>query len=121
MQKSIVFMDESTAVRGADPSDFGFPEAQSTMPNMQVSLIGGNKLTPHLAEHHWLHIQNRFIQNKKLLATSPLRKSLLWIAKTNFRHIQKAKMPLSYRLRSALAEFRFYRALSDLKQKLLRR
>lgn len=106
-------------VEGGNPENFGFLEARKTMPAMRACLIGGKQLTPFLAESQWIHIQNRLIENKGLLAVNPFLKSIQWITTTDFHHIERAKMPLSYRLRVKLSSFKFYRMLHRLKEKFL--
>ncbi len=105
-------------IEGGEPEKFGFLNARKFMPAMQSYLVEGKRLTPHLAEHHWLHIQNRLAENMELLQESPYLQDVKWIAKVNFRKIDRVKMPLFYRLRSWLANHKFYQNLHELKERL---
>lgn len=103
---------------GAEPEAYGFADTVRSLKNMRTYLIGEKGLTPGLAKRQWRYIRNRLLENQEMLADSSYWPDIRWILAADFENIENEKMPLLYRLRSRLANFRFYQALHRLKERL---
>ena len=106
---------------GGDPTEFGFENAETTIKNMRYCIIEGNRLSKHLAEHHWIHIQRRILDNIDQVKQGRYWKDVKWLCKTDFMQFHKAKMPVVFRLKLKLATFKFYQALHGIKKGLSKR
>ena len=106
---------------GGDPVEFGFKNAKTTIKSMRYCIIESSRLSKHLAEHHWLHIQKRILANVDLVKQGPYWKNVKWLCKTDFMQFHKAKMPVEFRLRRKLATCKLYQVLHDLKGKFAKR
>ncbi len=103
---------------GADPVAFGFSDTEQTLPDMQRYITEGHALNANLAISYWSHIHNRLVQNKTVLERKTGWKHIKWIAKADFYHHETLKMPLLYRIRKKMANYKFYQALHRLKERL---
>jgi len=101
---------------GADPVAYGFYEAKQTLPDMQRYIIEGKALNANLAVSYWRHIRDSICRNRSVLRQTEYWKYLKWIANADFLQHEKIKMPLQHRIRSKLADLRFYQALHKLKE-----
>lgn len=106
---------------GGDPEKYGFDSAIETIQDMRHYLVEVNRLSKHLAEHHWFHVQKRLRTNAQLVKKGRYWNKVKWLCRTDFMKYEKVKMPVTYRIRVGLAKCRFYRLLSNLKQSLIRR
>ena len=76
----------------ADPKDYGFNNANKTVPSMKNNVLSGTKINQYIATTQWKPIRKRIIENKKSLRKSIWWDSVKWIEKTNFNDIEKAKL-----------------------------
>lgn len=105
---------------GANPLDYGFEESTETLPFMRFYITGQRS---HYAtiQDYWPHIQKRVIENKSLLVNTPSWKFLKWIEKSDFNHPETLRLPLNFRIRNRLSQFKFYNTLHKVKCKLIKR
>lgn len=103
---------------GADPHAYGMHQASRTLPEMQRRVIEGRLLNPNTAISYWKHIQDQILRQKKVLRKQKEWKYIKWIAKANFVDISRNKMPIWYRLRAKMAEYKFYQVLHTIKERL---
>jgi len=107
---------------GAAPEDYGFEDASKGLQDIRHRIL--RKKYYGVLKRQWPHIQKRLIENKKIVKRSGYWKHLKWIESTDFSCIEKARLPLIYRIqkmhliRSKLAEFRFYQKLHDIKERV---
>ena len=103
---------------GANPQEYGFEKATETLPLMHSYIIC--QCSHYVAlQDYWIHIRNKIIENKANLSTTPSWKFLKWMEKADFEHPENLKMPLFFRIRSRLSQFKFYNKLHEIKCKLL--
>lgn len=100
---------------GEDPKNYGFGDAENALKNMQV-FIGSHKAQyKNSFQHHWPYIVSRAVQNKELLSKQSYYKQFKWFLKADFVHPELLKLPLQYRFRNKLANFKFYRFFHKIK------
>ena len=101
---------------GADPREYGFEKADETLSKMQYVLIGQGKLTKSVAKDYWTHIQNRVVENAECLKKLQYWNHIQWIVKADFTRYETLKMPLAYRIRRKLSQYKFYQVLHKIKR-----
>lgn len=104
---------------GEDPKKYGFPKADETLPFMHSYIVCQCSHYTALQDY-WIHIKNRVVDNKKQLVNTPYWQHLKWIEKCDFEHPETLKMPLNFRIRKQLSEFKFYRKLHEIKTRFLK-
>ncbi len=106
----------SIMAEGEDPKEYGFELADATVSDMRRYIVDGKVLNANLAISGWMHIHNKIVDNKKQLRKKAYWKHIKWIAESDFANYESIKMPLLYRMRIWLSQFRFYQMLHQLKE-----
>lgn len=101
---------------GADPADYGFAKAADTLGKMRKVIVGGKTITSSVTLE-WRKIQDRVIENRDTLQTKPFWKYIKWIEEADIAHPETLKLPLGYRLRKWLAEYRFVQRIYNLRKR----
>ena len=102
---------------GSDPVLFGFEKAYEALPQMRDNLLISNKISPFLASTQWIHIQNKLISQQQQLKRSPFWNSVKWLLTVDCFDIRSYSLPLGYRIRQKLSQYRFYQKLHEIKVK----
>lgn len=100
---------------GAEPVDFGFADAHSTIKNIRKCLVDDYKNSA-LLQLQWTHIQKRLISNVKTLKKIPYWKYVKWLVKADLWHPETLKRPMT--IRERLSQYKFYQMLHELKVKI---
>lgn len=103
-------------IEGGNPQEYGFAHAGESISRARDILIGQQKMAKAVAKNYWTHIHNRIIENSEMLIKSPYWNDIRWIAKADFTRYETLKMPLKYRIRRKLSQYRFYQRLHQIKQ-----
>lgn len=100
---------------GEDPADYGFANAADTLGKMRQVIIGGRKIGSNV-NLEWRKIQERVRQNREMLRQKPSWKYIKWIDEADLSHPEKLTLPLGYRLRKWLSQFRLLQAVYNLRK-----
>ncbi len=105
---------------GADPVDYGFAHSSETVPFMRHELIELKKLSPDVAQRHWIHVHNGAVKNLSVIKKQPYWKYMRWIVESDFSHPETIKPSLRFRIGEKLSTFGFYKFLHRVKTAILK-
>ena len=101
-------------LENADPADFGFPNADQEMPFMHERMITAGNHAPKT----WSRLHDDTKRRQKILRGNPNWKYIKWLVKADFLTPGALKMPLMWRIRSGLSQYRAYQYLGRIKRYL---
>lgn len=105
---------------GADPVDYGFQDAKDGIAHMHDVLAweGSHK---GVNEARWGCIQRELLKNEAVVRKSPYWHHVKFIKDMDFTKENPVTIPLVYRIRGKLGEFKFYQNLHKMKMRLIHR
>lgn len=106
-------------MEGEDPANYGFGNTIDALKNMQLFIKSHNMQYKSTLYYQWPYIRKRAVENKKIISKKAYYKYLKWILKADFEHPESLKLPLWYRIRSKLSNFKFYQMLHKIKEKCM--
>lgn len=98
-------------VEGENPVDYGFENAKRSLKEMEIFIINNKNNYIDSLKKHWIYIQKRAKENKKIFRQNEYYKYVKWILKADFDNPSRLKLSLCWRFRKCLYNTNAYKLL----------
>lgn len=106
---------------GENPEDYSFFKAKEALARMRFYVVSNSIKYSYAIRYQWPYIQNRALENERLLRKKNYYNKFKWVLTADFMHPENLKLPIQYRIRAKMSHFKVYRCLHKIKMILLKR